>query len=437
MLCAVVGAVVYAIGIPAVMACTTALRSPLYREDSKLKCRRSVRREPADYATASMRSRYAFLYNGYSTDRSGIVVAWEALVMLRKLAVALAGSLLRDPYLQILIALLILVVSGFATAFVQPYEMGWLNVLDTFGLFVLIVTQILSIIYFYAETAEYPFMDPTALERIVTATLFALNTIAGLAFATAYVCDRVDLRATLCRRGYKVVRIVKMGPDAALDEVRRAQNDGDESFWWHHPSGVGVHRPPVELYRADGAQSGTWIWCDDDKADVVSRAVPQLLQVVDSVNALAVGEDYFWLRPATGQMLDSKAATKYPDVGGRRCCWDRSSDGEDAQEPQQCADAVATSAAIDAGAIGKLGRVSEVRNPAIEAFAARKSHSRVEADPMASATKSARLQTMGDGVPRRSRAASSQASWTARADLCGEDGGIAMREYRRPEPRYL
>ena len=85
---------------------------------------------------------------GYSTDRSGVVVAWEAIVMMRKLAVTLAGSMIKDPYLQILVALLILVMSGFATAFIQPYEADWLNLLDTLGLLALIVTQIFSIVYF-------------------------------------------------------------------------------------------------------------------------------------------------------------------------------------------------------------------------------------------------------------------------------------------------
>ena len=68
--------------------------------------------------------------------------------MTRKLAVTLAGSMIKDPYLQILVALLILVLSGFATAFIQPYETGWLNLLDTCGLLTLIVTQIFSIVYF-------------------------------------------------------------------------------------------------------------------------------------------------------------------------------------------------------------------------------------------------------------------------------------------------
>ena len=102
--------------------------------------------------------------------------------MLRKLTVTLAGSVVSDPYLQILFALLILVVSCVLTAYVQPYEIAVLNLLDVGGLFALIVTQILSIVYFYVESSERPFMDPKALEIVVTTLLFLLNVVVILLF---------------------------------------------------------------------------------------------------------------------------------------------------------------------------------------------------------------------------------------------------------------
>jgi hypothetical protein len=92
-----------------------------------------------------VRTRFGFLFAGYSTNRSGFVVAWEAVVMLRKLAVTIAGSMVADPYLSILSAQLILVVSCVTTALVAPYETSALNLIDVLGMFALIVTQILSI----------------------------------------------------------------------------------------------------------------------------------------------------------------------------------------------------------------------------------------------------------------------------------------------------
>ena len=211
---AVIGSVVYAIGIPLTIAYATALKTPIVCRRKvkhgegeegaaggrsaegmrwtapKCVCARRAReayvresvsalpgaaisrppvRSPSSLLLSSracdqMRSRFAFLYNGYSTTRSGVVVSWEAIVMLRKLTVTLAGSAVRDPYLQILSAQLILLVSVIATAYIQPYETGWLNLLDIAGLFALILTQVLSILYFYAESATYPFMEPNALE---------------------------------------------------------------------------------------------------------------------------------------------------------------------------------------------------------------------------------------------------------------------------------
>ena len=92
-----IGAAVYAIGIPIGVAFVTAMEAPIAKnEEGKFRCvckRRSVEK----YASVMVRARLAFLFNGYSTNRSGAVVAWEALVMLRKLAVTLAGSTIKDP----------------------------------------------------------------------------------------------------------------------------------------------------------------------------------------------------------------------------------------------------------------------------------------------------------------------------------------------------
>ena len=62
------------------------------------------------------------------------------------------GSVPRDPYIQIMLALMILVASLTLQALVQPHESTLLNVLDVGSLFVLIVTQVLSIIYLYLDT---------------------------------------------------------------------------------------------------------------------------------------------------------------------------------------------------------------------------------------------------------------------------------------------
>ena len=171
----------YAIGIPFAVAWAVTAHFPLRITANRKLAFICLRREATEYRSMGMRSRFAFLYNGFVTDRSGVVVAWEALVMMRKLAVTLAGTVVSDPYLQILAAQLILIVSFGVTAYVQPYETAWLNILDILGLFVLIVTQVLSIVYFYAEAATRPFMDAVTLEILVTVLLFVINRCAAAA----------------------------------------------------------------------------------------------------------------------------------------------------------------------------------------------------------------------------------------------------------------
>ena len=58
-----VGAVIFAAGIPAAVAFVVTLRSPFFREDGVLKfgCKR---RTPEEYTSMTMRSRFAFLFNG-------------------------------------------------------------------------------------------------------------------------------------------------------------------------------------------------------------------------------------------------------------------------------------------------------------------------------------------------------------------------------------
>ena len=114
----------------------------------RARCRR---RTVEEYASRSVRMRYGFLFNGYETDRatdiSGAIVSWETVVMARKLFVTLAGATISDAYLQILAAQMILMPSLGLQAYCQPYEPELLDALDTLGIFSLLCTQVLSILY--------------------------------------------------------------------------------------------------------------------------------------------------------------------------------------------------------------------------------------------------------------------------------------------------
>jgi hypothetical protein len=222
------------------------------------------------------------------------------------------------PYLQILWALLILVASCVATAYVSPYEIAFLNALDVGSLFALIVTQIFSIVYFYAETAERPFMNRAALEVLVTLALFVLNSVTLLLFCVAFASEVLGLRSKLRERGKQVLRIV------ADQHAQRAADPLGEGYWWYHPAGIAVRNPPVACV-AEGVD--VWIWHDNAAGFAAAPVEPELL-VISSIDALVAGDTYRWMHPTTHRV--SAVVTKYPEVGGLRCYAHRALNDDDA-----------------------------------------------------------------------------------------------------------
>ena len=338
-----VGAIVYAVGIPTTFACVTAIKPPIVCKRGTLACRsmRFVRRDHEHYLKRSTRSRLAFLYNGYATNRSGVVVAWEALIMLRKLVVSLAASTIKDPYLQILVALLLLVVSALATAYVQPYEVWWLNLLDTFGLFVLIVTQILSIVYFYAASAANPFMDSKVLEISITATLFVLNAVTVTVFLLVWGGEIGGLREIWSRKHTIQLKIAtseeameRLSAGASGAPARAAENEPTPleeateclsagtsgaptraaeieptpSHYWRHPAGIAVVQPPQI------GSEGVWVW--REYALAASTDEPELLLPTDLVNAVP-GTRFRWMSVATRSL--SAEMMEPESISGSAC----------------------------------------------------------------------------------------------------------------------
>ena len=233
---AAVGLVVYALGVPVGVGLVLLFRRKRNRggdgeeeggeegeggegeeeaADSLLKergkcCICCERRLMNDYDDHDVRQRFGFLFSGYATDR-GVVVIWESFVMARKLAVAAVATLVADPYLQILAALLIVVVSFGATAYVQPYERHVLNLLDSLGLFTLVVTQVLSIVYFYTaeNAATMPYnIDPIILDAAVTALLVAANGAVLLAMIAVFTSENFGCTKRCGRRGATPLRVV-------------------------------------------------------------------------------------------------------------------------------------------------------------------------------------------------------------------------------------
>ena len=375
---ACIGVVVYAIGIPVAVALVVALKSPLTRgekekdngeenddatppvlvqvggdvavpshleevlpeeEDAttaakKLKCVCALR-GPEKFTEMDVRMRFAFLFHGYSTDRGGAVVAWEAFVMARKLAVALAGSVVEDAYLQILCALLILSASSLLTALVQPYETMWLTVLDTLGLFALMVTQILSIVYFYVENASYSTIDRSTLESLVTFGLFAMNAFVLVVFFVFFAAEMASARQARIEKEWTMMLIVE-DPDEIEQAVARGTSAAGE--FWAHPTQVAVEMPPEPILTLakrlgvgdDDTSDAGWLWRKPFAASP-HGTFPQLIRVVkrkkgfDAKAGLPVGARYRYMHPKTHKLSEPLVTLR--DVGDGPCCAGKSSDG--------------------------------------------------------------------------------------------------------------
>ena len=410
---------------------------------------RCRRRPASDFFRPSVRRRYGFLFHGYESDGSVIVIGWEANVMLRKLLVTLAGAGLSDPYLQIIAALMILIASfgmqvrvphrrlsvrvekgtvsllrcgclplralahtharartlspapalalslsrarphplsrrlvsprprivpppprlrhraapTSSQTFFKPYEPPALDVLDSLGLFALLCTQILSILYLYTETSDTLSVNKAAVEIGVTVGLFALNFAALVSFVVAYAVayTNFDWRQLRCRKRV-VLRLVRderiiermlakehdaaffdsaeedeademytgtpkqRRPRRSLELLREASVvDPDAAYFWKHPSdGTALPWPPRHVREAGGAEADHWLWVNaHGEAQCVSFESPQLLELVDDA-ARARGSDAIALAPLPGEKVchyDLALQVSYVCSVLRVCCW--------------------------------------------------------------------------------------------------------------------
>ena len=222
--------------------------------------------------------------------------------MLRKLLVTLAGAGISDPYLQIIAALMILIISFGLQSFFQPYEPIALDVLDSLGIFCLLCTQILSILYLYVDTSSTLVVNKTVLEYTVTFGLFLMNGIALISFLAGYVIAylQLDWWSLRCKKRemlWLVEDIEVFGRELAkqlgeLEESGAAGGAANEEtneegrvwYFWKHPTNGKVMTWPPKRARVSKAGDGTtqevlWVWYDENgNPESTSFKEPQLLE---------------------------------------------------------------------------------------------------------------------------------------------------------------
>ena len=216
--------------------------------------------------------------------------------MLRKLFVTLAGAGISDPYLQIIAALMILIISFGLQSFFQPYEPIALDVLDSLGIFCLLCTQILSILYLYVDTSNTLVVNKTILEYGVTFGLFLINGVALASFVGGYIIAylQLDCRSLRCKKREMLwlvedvevfERELEKQP-GEIDEGGAAEGAENEEagrvvYIWKHPTnGKVMTWPPKCVSKADdGTAQDHWIWFDENgNPEGLSFEAPQLFE---------------------------------------------------------------------------------------------------------------------------------------------------------------
>jgi hypothetical protein len=245
--------------------------------------------------------RYGFLFTGYEIDRlsdqSGLVVSWEATVMIRKLFITLAGATISDAYLQILAGQMILISAVVLQAYFQPYIPDLLDVLDTLGLFSLLCTQVLSILYLYSETSERPVLPKKSLEIVVTVALFLLNAIMICIFALVWFwyCVGCDFKKLRCRK-LKQMRLVK--DDALIAQGNVDEEEAPKLYWRHPITSLAQTHPPQELLTHDGTV-GCWVYTDTNGKKSWSDSAPEVVSEIPDGEEAKTGEFTCMLDPKT------------------------------------------------------------------------------------------------------------------------------------------
>jgi hypothetical protein len=183
------------------------------------------------------------------------------------------------------------------------------------SLLALILTQVLSIVFFYIDTAERPVADPKAIEISITTVLFLLNVSVLLSFVFAFVSEGLGFRKKLRHFRKKIVRIVTV-----QDVTRNALNseNAGDGFWWHHPSGIATSTTPQPTNEGEGLFGGIWNWHHEKAGYASSPLPPELLEEVQDIKMLAAGDQYYWMDSTTHKL--SEQDTRWPDVEGAACC---------------------------------------------------------------------------------------------------------------------
>ena len=193
---AVVALIVYGVGVPLCVS-VVLVRSRHRLEDPEFK------------------KVFGFLYDGFQLD-SSLAVSWDSIILLRRLLITTVTILFStDAYLQALGASLVTMAFIIAHVHVKPFADPLHNVCEFVGLIAVLLTQMGSLLYFYASNKQDHawWDDSVAIGTTLLLLVTNIGTVMFLAFVGAWYA-RVKLIQVAGKVWFKLsskLKLVKGG----------------------------------------------------------------------------------------------------------------------------------------------------------------------------------------------------------------------------------
>jgi hypothetical protein len=212
-------------------------------------------------------ARFGFLYDGYSTKRRLFV--WESVVMVRKAAIVMIGSLIKDAYRQIFASVALLIVSLFLQANFQPYIMKRFNVVECISLVVVMLSQLLCMFYLRSDS-----LDAQCAGQNAVFVVDAQGTTCAEVFASSQTSSFVTTAGlVLINVGFVAVMAV------AIVRVWLAEN----ALLTSTTSGLvgrGLHRANKRMHETMAADGGRGTGAGDSAQNRAARARSRAARVL-------------------------------------------------------------------------------------------------------------------------------------------------------------
>ena len=201
---------------------------------------------------------YGFIFIGYEKDSAW----WEIIVLARKLAlVAILVFFSKDQFLQSFFGLFVLLVATAAQQYRRPFEKAMLDRMELFGLYALVLTQLLSIFYFWVDEQGHMGEEEKGRTTLwTTVLLLAIHIDAVIVFAREILL--ASLKILERWRAYAAYKLCGGPVPIANDDDADGEGEEDEDDAGRPPI-PGLETLCLLIWGACGSRSGRRVGRDE------------------------------------------------------------------------------------------------------------------------------------------------------------------------------